>query len=119
MPQKPSPLQIVKDKFGSKKDLVAKLAEVLEPGAGESKEELAARLGHVSNAKLLHLHGLAERVEAAGGRQGLVEKIAAVSGKAKDKDFIAQLEGRNLGELVDRLASAERQAKRAKAKKAG
>ena len=70
MSKKPTPLQIVKDKFGSKKDLVAKLAEVLEPADGESKEDLAARLGHVSNAKLLHLHGLAERVEAAGGRKG-------------------------------------------------
>lgn len=112
---KQSPLQIVKDKFGSKKDLAKQLSEVLEPEEGESKDELADRLGLVSNAKLLHLQALSEKVTAHGGREGLVEKIAAAEGKTKDQDFIKALTAkRTLGWLVDRVESQARQAKKTK-----
>ena len=109
---KKSPLQIVKDEFGSKKELAAKLSEVLEPAEGESKDELRERLTLVSNSKLLHLHGLATKVEAHGGREGLVGKIAAAENKAKDEDYVKALTSkRSLGWLVDR---AEMHARRAK-----
>ena len=114
MPSKQSPLQIVKEKFNSKKELAAKLADVLEPAEGESKEELQARLNLVSNAKLLHLHALAAEVEAHGGREGLVSKIAAAEGKSKDQDYIKALTTkRSLGWLVDRAAKHARRAKSA------
>jgi hypothetical protein len=101
---KQSPLQIVNSKFGSKKDLAKRLAEVLEPGPDESKEELATRLSFVSNAKLLHLQQLADKVASHGGRAGLVQKIAAAEHKSNDKDYIAALtKNRTLGWLVDRL----------------
>ena len=112
---KQSPLQILKDKFGSKKELATKLAGLLEPAEDESKEELEARLALVSNAKLLHLHALAEKVEAHGGRAGLVAKIAEAENKSKDQDYIKALTTkRSLGWLVDRAQSLTRRAKQAK-----
>ncbi len=110
---KKSPLQIVNERFGSKKELAKQLAETLEPAAGESKEELADRLSMASNAKLLHLDALAQKVAAHGGREGLVAKLAAAENKAGDKDYLKALnEKRTLGWLVDRV---EMYAKRAKA----
>lgn len=111
---KQTPLQTVKEKFGSKKELASKLAGVLEPAEGESKEELEARLNLVSNAKLLHLHALSEQVEAHGGREGLVTKIAAAESKAKDQDYIQALTTkRSLGWLVDRANTLARRKKSA------
>lgn len=109
---KKTPLQVVNERFGSKKDLAKQLAELLEPAPGESKEQLADRLAMASNAKLLHLDALAQKVAAHGGREGLVTKIAAAEKKSGDKDYIKALtEKRTLGWLVDR---AEMLAKRAK-----
>jgi hypothetical protein len=111
---KQSPLQIVNEKFGSKKDLAKRLAEVLEPGPDESKEELATRLSFASNSKLLHLQQLADKVAAHGGRAGLVQKIAAAERKSNDKDYVAALtKNRNLGWLVDRLEALSRRAPKA------
>lgn len=110
---KKSPLQRVNETFGSKKELATKLAEVLEPVEGESKDELAERLTLASNAKLLHLHALSEKVSAHGGREGLVQKIAAAENKSKDQDYIKALtEKRTLGWLVDRAESQARQARK-------
>jgi hypothetical protein len=112
MSNKQSPLQVVNARFGSKQDLVKQLSSVLEPGPGETAEELADRLARVSNAKLLHLQGLADKVTAHGGREGLVQKIAAAENKAGDQDYVKALtEKRTLGWLVDRI---EMHAKRAK-----
>jgi hypothetical protein len=111
---KQSPLQIVNDKHGSKKDLAKRLAEVLEPGPDESKEELATRLSFVSNSKLLHLQQLADKVGTHGGREGLVGKIAAAERKSNDKDYVAALtKHRSLGWLVDRLEALTRRAPKA------
>lgn len=108
---KKTPLQIVNEKFGSKKDLAKRLAEALEPGPDESKEDLATRLSFASNAKLLHLQQLADKVATHGGRDGLVGKIAAAEHKSNDKDYIAALtKNRSLGWLVDRLESLTRRA---------
>ena len=110
---KQTPLQIVNTKFGSKKDLAKRLAEVLEPGPDESKEELATRLSFVSNAKLLNLQQLADKVAANGGRDGLVQKIAAAERKSNDKDYVAALtKNRSLGWLVDRLEALTRRQKK-------
>ncbi len=98
---KKSPLQILKAKFGSKKELATKLAAVLEADEGESKDEHIERLSHVSNAKLLHLHALSEKVAAAGGREALTKKIADAQNKSKDEDYIASLSKHSFGWLID------------------
>ena len=51
-----TPLQTVKEKFGSKEQLVSQLVSKLQPLEGESKDEMKARLLTVSNRKLLRLH---------------------------------------------------------------
>lgn len=114
---KQSPLQQVNTTFGSKKDLATKLAAVLEPNEGESKEDLANRLQHVANAKLLHLKTLVDKIDKHGGREGLIGEIATHEGKAKDADYRKSLESRTLGWLVDRVEMLERRAKAKAAKK--
>ena len=112
---KKSPLQILNEKFGSKAELAKRLSEVLEPLEDESKDQLAERLTLVSNAKLLHLQALSDKVAAHGGREGLVQKVAAAEQKTTDKDYIAALTNkRTLGWLVDRAESHARRAKKAK-----
>lgn len=98
---KTTPLNQVKERFGSKQDLVGKLADLLEPAAGESADELRARLSRVSNAKLLHLHQVGERVKALGGKDALVKKIAEIKGQPKDFPFIDALGEKSLGCLLD------------------
>lgn len=111
---KKTPLQVVNERFGSKKELAKHLADLLEPAPGESKDELAARLTMTSNAKLLHLDALAQKVAAYGGREGLVAKVAAAEKKSGDKDYLKALtEKRTLGWLVDRLEMHTRRTKQA------
>ena len=107
---KQTPLTIVKEKYGSKDKLVDTVAGLLEPQEGESKEEFTSRLKRVANAKLLHLVQVGEAAKAAGGRDKLVAAVAELSGKAKDKDFIAGLGGQSLGALLDQKASLEKKA---------
>lgn len=111
MNAKQSPLQIVKDKFGSKDKLIESLSGVLELADGETREELAARLKHVANAKLLHLSEVAEQVKALGGRDAIVTKIAELKGQAKDADFVAKLKTYSNGRLTDLHRSLSRKAK--------
>lgn len=109
-----SPLKSVTERFGSKKELAARLAGILEPAPGESQDELGTRLAMASNAKLLHLDELAQKVAAHGGRAGLVAKIAAAEKKSSDQDYIKALtDKRTLGWLLDRVQMHERRAKRA------
>lgn len=112
---KQSPLQKLKATHGSKKDLATKLAAVLEPHEGETKDELAARLVHVSNGKLLHLQQLAEKVQKHGGRAGLISAVLEAEKKSKDADYRKSLESRTLGWLVDRVEMHARRQKSAKA----
>ena len=51
-----TPLQTVKEKFGSKEQLVSQLVSKLEALEGESKDDFKARLLTVSNRKLLRLY---------------------------------------------------------------
>ncbi len=111
MNNKQSPLQIVKEKFGSKEKLIESLTGVLQLDEGESKEELAKRLKYVANAKLLHLSSMAEEVKALGGRDALVTKISELKGQAKDSDFIAKLKTYSNGRLADLHKSLSRKAK--------
>lgn len=105
-----SPLQIVKEKFGSKDKLVDTLVGMLEPAEGESKEEFTERLKRVANAKLLHLHGVSEKVKELGGKDKIVAKIAELKGHAKDKDFVTKLSEQSASSLVDMHDSLARKA---------
>ena len=96
-----SPLQLVKEKYGSKEKLVEAAASVLAPLSGEPAEAFAKRLTHVANAKLLHLVQVADKVKALGGKDSLVAKVAELRGQAKDKDFLAKLGASSVSALLD------------------
>ncbi len=108
---KKSPLQVLKEKYGSKKELIAKIADGLEPLEGESGDDFKTRLVRVANAKLLHLAVVADNVKRLGGRKGLTAKITDIQGKAKDKDYINKLARFSLSKLVDMQRSMERKSK--------
>ena len=50
-----TPLHTVKEKFGSKEQLVGQLVGLVQKAEGETESELSARLMRVSNRKLLPL----------------------------------------------------------------
>ena len=108
---KSSPLQNVKQLFGSKEQLIAKVIDLLTPGDGESREDFSKRLKYVANAKLLRLAQVGEKIKELGGRSALVTKIAELRGQAKDKDFVASLGKLTLPRLLDTFQSLSRSAK--------
>ena len=112
-----TPLQIVKDKHGSKEKLVEAVASLIEPMDGESGDEHKRRLRNVSNAKLLHLVTVGERVKEIGGRDALVKKVLELKGQPKDHEYADKLRTLALGRLLDMLGSVQRRAN-GKAKKA-
>lgn len=108
-----SPLQIVKDKYGSKDKLIEAAAKVLEPAQGEEKEEFEARLKFVSNAKLLHLVDVAERITKLGGKPAVAQAVADMRKQGKDKDFVRKLGESSMSTLLDMHRSLSRAAKQA------
>lgn len=109
---KKTPLQIVKEQYGSKDALVDKVASLVEAEEGESADEHKKRLKYVSNSKLLHLVQLAEAAEGFGGRDGMVTKILELKGQPKDHEYADKLKKQTLGRLVDLTQSLQRAAKK-------
>ena len=105
-----SPLQFVKEHYGSKDELVAKVAELVEPLDGESKDELKARLRNAANATLLHLVEVGEKVKELGGRDAIVKRIQELKGQVKDHYLADKLKTYSFGRLLDTLRSVERRA---------
>lgn len=103
-----SPLQLVKEKYGSKQELVAKLESLVDRPEGESSEEFAARMKTVANRKLLHLLDVGEKVAALGGRDALVTKVADLRGQSKDKDYVTKLSSFSMAKLLDLHTSLAR-----------
>ncbi|MEE9385806.1 MAG: hypothetical protein V3V08_20545 [Nannocystaceae bacterium] len=112
MSQNHSPLKRVQDLFGSKEKLIEKLASVLERDDGVSEDDLKIRLKHAPNSKLLRLLRVSEALEAAGGRDALVQNVAKLRGHANDKDYVAKLAGRSAASLLDAHRSLSLAAKK-------
>ena len=113
-----SPLQSVKKQFGSKEQLLGKVAELISGNDGESREDFIKRIKYVANAKLLRLLAVGEKVKELGGRAALATKIAEFKKQAKDKDFASKLAALPLPRLLDLFQSLDRKAKSAKPAKA-
>jgi hypothetical protein len=103
---KTGPLARVKEEFGGKDKLVDKIVGVLDSG-DESKDELRKRLLGVSNTKLIRLFSVASKTKQAGGHDKLVAATAEKLNRAKDKDYVARLDGYSDGRLLDVLQAAE------------
>ncbi|MCP4197400.1 MAG: hypothetical protein GY762_09650 [Proteobacteria bacterium] len=110
---KKTPLEEVKERFGSKEDLVKELKGIFDKGIlfqDRLNEDKGLR---VSNAKLLKLHKVATEVkERFGARDKLVDDLVKVLGKEKDEDLKNRFENWGLPRLWDYYQSvAKRQAK--------
>jgi len=111
---KKTPLQLVNERYGSKDKLIDAVVALVERDEGETEDDHKKRLKHVSNAKLLHLVGVAEQVKALGGREGMVDKILAIKGQPKDHEYRDALKRMPLGRLVDLAQSLQRTGRTAK-----
>ena len=87
-----TPLALMKDKFGDK----AKLVEAVEKLTGEdlwvARTNKNKGLAHVSNAKLLRLHGIFTEVKGKfGTREKLIDAILEIEKRTKDAGYRARL----------------------------
>jgi hypothetical protein len=109
----------MKDKFGSKDRLVDKVAGLVEPLEGETRDDLRTRLRGASNRKLLKLLEAEEKVqELFGSKDKLVDEVLRLhrpGSKKVDDDYRQALARKSKAELLSLHASASRKAKRAKA----
>ncbi|MFT5430778.1 MAG: hypothetical protein ACI9OJ_001456 [Myxococcota bacterium] len=87
-----SPLQIVKDTYGGRSQLVDKIVALHE--GGDSDETRSSLMG-TSNKKLLRIYAAVQEVkETHGGRKSLIQKITTArypKGKPDD-GFIRRVE---------------------------
>ena len=78
-----TPKQLLTDKFGTRQDLISKLAPLL--GASDLEKK---KLAGTTNAKLLRIFEVAEEVSKKfGGKSGLIDAIAKLQfagGKANE-----------------------------------
>lgn len=96
----PSPLAELKERFGSREDLIKELVQLLE----DKDPGLEPSLNKASNAKLMKLHATAKLVQRRfGGRQGLIDSVTKLtypSGNAP-AEFVATIEGSNMKKIYD------------------
>ncbi len=109
---KKSPQQIVKDTYGDKSKLIDAVVGLVEAGADEGADAHKRRLKNVSNARLLSLVKLGERVKELGGRDAIVKQILELKRQPKDHEYGDKLRKLSLGRIVDLLQSLQRAAKR-------
>jgi len=103
---RPSPLQIVKDKFGGRAKLVDQLVSSVDKAHGDENDAaVKSRLMGLSNAKLLRLHGVEQKVrEKFGDRAKLITAVVDARKKAGlsvDDAFKGTLTGATKGRLLD------------------
>jgi len=106
-----TPFQKVQKLHGSKEELVAKIAEVVERGE-ESKDDLKVRLQSASNSKLLRLFEVASEVkDRFGSKEKLVDAILTKLGRQKDGDYRTKLLTLTPARLLDLHRAAAKSAK--------
>ncbi len=103
---RPSPLSIVKDKFGGRAKLVEQLVSSVDKQHGdESEANVKSRLMGLSNAKLLRLYRVEQQVrERFGDRGKLVQAVLDARKKAglpTDANIKASLDGTTKARLLD------------------
>ena len=100
---KKTPLQEVKERFGSKENLVKELKKMFDKGdLFENRLNLDKGLSMISNAKLLKLHKVAEEVrERFTTRANLVEDLLKTMNRVKDTGLRERFEKWGLPRLWD------------------
>jgi formamidopyrimidine-DNA glycosylase len=91
---KKTPLEEVKERFGSKQNLVKELGSLFDKGIlFEDRLNPDKGLSHVSNAKLLKLHKAATEVtERFTTRENLVNDLVKIMKREKDEGLKERFE---------------------------
>ena len=112
-----TPLSLVKERFESKEKLVAAVEKLATKELWVARVNDVKGLKRASNKKLIRLHDLLEDAKKRfGNRDKLIQSIAELAQRPKDKDWVASLASRPLAQLLDMHRSFDRAAKaRAKA----
>jgi len=96
-----TPLHTVKEQFGSKEALVAKVMPLLAKNEDESEAEFQDRLMRVSNKKLLRLLERETKLrDSFGTRETLVDQIVQARAGRDDADLKNKLLGYSTGRLL-------------------
>ena len=107
---KKAPLDVVKERFGSKDKLIEAVADLV----GKNKDEVAElkeSLRGAANGKLLRLHDMMTEIkDKFGGVEKLVEEILGKLNRAKDQDYRKSLLTRSPGRLLDLFRRASKKA---------
>ena len=100
---KKTPLQEVKEKFGSKEDLVKEIKKLFDKGdLFEDRLSPEKGISMISNAKLLKLHAVATEVkERFNTRANLIEDLLKTMGRVKDEGLKSRFEKWGLPRLWD------------------
>lgn len=125
---KPTPLQIVNERFGGRAELAKQLASLVDKHHGDETEaEVRSRLMGLSNPKLLRLFTVEQKVrERYGDKDKLVDHIVATrqaAGHTADDAYRAKISAFTKAKLLDmtrqkygpkpeKLSPEEKQAKK-------
>ncbi|MCP4604075.1 MAG: hypothetical protein GY847_26725 [Proteobacteria bacterium] len=112
---KKSPLEEVKERFGSKESLIKEVKGLFDKGKMfEDKLNPDKGLARVSNTKLLKLHKIATEVrERFTTRANLVDDLTKILGREKDEGLKERFEKWGLPRLWDYYSSvAKHQSRR-------
>lgn len=112
-----APLKEMKERFGTKEELVKQLLDRLEKKADEKRDDFMKRLMRVSNGKLLRLYKVTETVYGKfGSKTDLVERLLKLerpTAKKEDSPFKNALLRQTHAKLLDRFSALEKRAKKA------
>lgn len=99
---KPTPMQEVKQRFGSKEDLAKSLISILERDEGVDTEEFERRIMTASNRQLLRLHRVQEVItKRFGSKKNLVDAIVSVKFPNGNDDYRNKLLRQRSTRLLD------------------
>ena len=106
-----TPMQQVKEQFGTKEKLAAQLASDLITPEGFTKDEFEYQLKCTSNSKLLRLAQRVEAMKKLGGFDKLAAAVTELQGG--NADHLRINKGKSIGQLLDLHSSLTRRAKKA------
>jgi hypothetical protein len=110
-----TPLAAVKERFGSKAELLGALTKLTTPDLWIDRVNEQKGFERVSNAKLLRLHDILSEVkEKFGSRTKLIDSILELERRTKDQGLKSRLEKHPTPRLLDLYRASNRRSTRAK-----
>jgi hypothetical protein len=97
-----TPMQEVKQRFGTKQQLADKLIPTLDRPEGEEDADFTRRIATASNKQLLRLHAAQEAVSKDfGSKEGLVDAIVAKKFPKGNDPYRTKLLTKHSSSLLD------------------